>query len=64
LIGDFKLHLTSQNLSNVLYSKIFRKDAIKELKLDVKTIIQSWPVADYGVKTVIPFEDLEKSMGK
>lgn len=36
--------------------------AIKELGLDVKLIVQSWPVADYGVKTVIPFEDLEKSM--
>ena len=37
-------------------------NAIKELSLDVKTIIQSWPVADYGVKTVIPFDDLKKSM--
>jgi hypothetical protein len=37
-------------------------NAIKELGLNIKTIIQSWPVADYGVKTVIPFEDLEKSM--
>lgn len=37
-------------------------NAIKDLGLDVKTIVQSWPVADYGVKTVIPFEDLEKSM--
>ena len=37
-------------------------NALKDLKLDIKTIIQSWPVADYGVKTVIPFEDLEKSM--
>lgn len=36
--------------------------AIKELGLEVKTIVQSWPVADYGVKTVIPFEDLEKSI--
>jgi glyoxylase-like metal-dependent hydrolase (beta-lactamase superfamily II) len=37
-------------------------NAVKELGLDIKTIIQSWPVADYGVKTVIPFTDLEKSM--
>lgn len=37
-------------------------NAIKELGLTVETIIQSWPVADYGVKTVIPFSDLEKSM--
>lgn len=37
-------------------------NAIKELGLEVNTIIQSWPVADYGVKTVIPFADLEKSM--
>lgn len=36
--------------------------AIVDLKLDVKTILQSWPVKDYGVKTVIPFSDLEKSM--
>lgn len=36
--------------------------AVKELGLDIKTIVQSWPVADYGVKTIIPFEDLEKSM--
>lgn len=38
--------------------------AIKELGLTIKTIIQSWPVADYGVKTVIPFKDLEASMKK
>jgi hypothetical protein len=37
-------------------------NAVKDLGLDIKTIIQSWPVADYGVKTVIPFADLEKSM--
>ena len=36
--------------------------AIKSLKLDVETIAQSWPVADYGVKTIIPFADLEQSM--
>jgi hypothetical protein len=38
-------------------------NAVKELGLDIETIVQSWPVADYGVKTVIPFSDLEKSMG-
>lgn len=37
-------------------------NAVKELRLDINTIVQSWPVADRGVKTVIPFEDLEKSM--
>ena len=37
-------------------------NAVKELGLDIKTIVQSWPVTDYGVKTVIPFADLEKSM--
>lgn len=37
-------------------------NAVKALGLDVETIVQSWPVADYGVKTVIPFSDLEKSM--
>jgi glyoxylase-like metal-dependent hydrolase (beta-lactamase superfamily II) len=36
--------------------------AIMDLGLEVDTIIQSWPVADYGVKTVIPFVDLEKSV--
>lgn len=37
-------------------------NAINDLGIEVETIIQSWPVSDYGVKTVIPFEDLEKSM--
>jgi hypothetical protein len=37
-------------------------NAIKELGLNVKTVVQSWPVKDYGVKTVIPFADLEESM--
>ncbi len=37
-------------------------NAIKEFGLTVKTIVQSWPVKDYGVKTVIPFADLEESM--
>lgn len=37
-------------------------NAIKELGLTVKTLVQSWPVKDYGVKTVIPFSDLEQSM--
>lgn len=37
-------------------------NSIKELGLDVETIIQSWPISDYGIKTIIPFKDLEKSM--
>jgi len=37
-------------------------NAIMELGLKIETIIQSWPVADYRVKTVIPFADLEKSI--
>lgn len=37
-------------------------NAIMELGLNIDTIVQSWPVKDYGVKTVIPFSDLEKSM--
>ncbi len=36
--------------------------ALKDLGLDINTIIQSWPVADYGVKTRISFEELEKSV--
>ncbi|PKH49987.1 hypothetical protein CXF68_04395 [Tenacibaculum sp. Bg11-29] len=37
-------------------------NSIKELKLNVKTIIQSWPVESHKVKTIIPFQDLEKSI--
>lgn len=37
-------------------------NAILDLGLQIDTIIQSWPVKDYGVKTVIPFSDLERSM--
>lgn len=36
--------------------------AVTELGLDIETIIQSWPVKDFGVKTIIPFEELERSM--
>lgn len=36
--------------------------AILKRKLQVDTIIQSWPLTDYGVKTTIPFEDLERSV--
>jgi glyoxylase-like metal-dependent hydrolase (beta-lactamase superfamily II) len=35
---------------------------IEELNLDVDTIIQSWPVINNKVKTIIPFTDLQKSM--
>lgn len=37
-------------------------NAIKPLNLDIKTIVQGWPVSAYNLKTVIPFEDLERSM--
>ena len=36
--------------------------AVQALGLDVQTIVQSWPVKDYGVKTIIPFRELEQSM--
>ncbi len=36
--------------------------AIKALNLDVTTVVQSWPVAADGVKTLLPFTDLEQSM--
>ncbi|AZA47096.1 hypothetical protein EG346_02295 [Chryseobacterium carnipullorum] len=36
--------------------------AIKDFNLDVKTVVQSWPVSDYGVKTIIPFDELEKTV--
>lgn len=39
-------------------------NAIQELQLDVNTIIQSWPVKDYGVLTIIPMETLKKSIPK
>lgn len=37
-------------------------NAINELRLNVDLIIQSWPIADYGIKTFIPFGDLKKSV--
>lgn len=37
-------------------------EAIKARGLVVDTILQSWPVQDNGVKTIIPFKDLEESM--
>ncbi|UOQ70925.1 hypothetical protein [Hymenobacter cellulosilyticus] len=36
--------------------------AVKARKLDVQTVVQSWPVADYEVKTIIPFAELEQAM--
>ncbi len=38
-------------------------NAIKELGLEVETVIQEWPVGNrYGVKSVIPFSELEQSV--
>ncbi|WP_417786502.1 hypothetical protein [Tenacibaculum sp.] len=37
-------------------------NTIKDLGLEVDTIIQSWPVKSHQVKTVIPFTDLEKAI--
>jgi glyoxylase-like metal-dependent hydrolase (beta-lactamase superfamily II) len=36
-------------------------EAIIKNKLDVETIIQSWPLSEYKVKTIIPFAELERS---
>ncbi|MCA8830623.1 MBL fold metallo-hydrolase [Hymenobacter pini] len=36
--------------------------AIQERRLAVETVIQSWPVEDYGIKTIIPFTDIEQAM--
>ncbi|RYU82854.1 MBL fold metallo-hydrolase [Hymenobacter persicinus] len=36
--------------------------AIQDRKLAVDTLVQSWPVQDYGVKSVIPFRELEASV--
>jgi len=33
-------------------------DAIMSWGIPVKTVVQSWPVSDYGVKTQIPFSDI------
>ncbi|PZF74013.1 MBL fold metallo-hydrolase [Taibaiella soli] len=33
-------------------------DAIIGWRIPVKTVIQSWPVSDYGLKTQIPFSDI------
>jgi glyoxylase-like metal-dependent hydrolase (beta-lactamase superfamily II) len=37
-------------------------DALKELHLDIDTIVQSWGIAMDGYKTIIPFADVEASM--
>ena len=37
-------------------------NAIKDLGLDVHTIVQSWPISKYGTKCEFPFSDLEASM--
>ena len=37
-------------------------NAIKDLGLHPKTVVQSWPLVQYGMKTIIPFSDLEASM--
>lgn len=39
-------------------------NAIQDLGIPVETIVQSWPVRDYGVKTIIPFRELEESVQK
>ncbi len=36
--------------------------AIADLNLDVETIVQSWPVNNHGVKTVIPFKELKATV--
>jgi hypothetical protein len=36
--------------------------AIEDLKLHPKTVIQSWPLVEYGIKTLIPYADLQASM--
>ncbi len=36
--------------------------AIKDLGINVETIIRSWPITGYKLKTVIPFSDLEESV--
>lgn len=36
--------------------------AINDLNLDVKTIIQAWPVNGYGVKNTIPYQELEQTV--
>lgn len=37
-------------------------DAILKYELEVETIVQSWPVNGKGVKTIIDFDELEKSV--
>lgn len=36
--------------------------AIQSLHLNVTTVVQSWPVSQSGLKTIIPFTDLEQSV--
>lgn len=51
-------------VKNISNRQIGLYEAIRELGLEVDTIIQSWPVSDYGVKTIIPFEELENTIKK
>lgn len=37
-------------------------NAVKGLGLNVETIVQSWPLKEHSIKTIIPFQDLEKSV--
>jgi hypothetical protein len=34
---------------------------VKELHLNIDTIVQSWPLAKYNVRSSIPFSELERS---
>ena len=39
-------------------------DAIKSLNLKVDKIVQSWPIGNYGIKTIFSFNELEESVKK
>ena len=37
-------------------------NAIKDLNLNVETIVQSWPTGRDNLKSIFPFKDLEETM--
>ena len=37
-------------------------NAVKDLGLHPETVVQSWPLTEYDLKTILPFADLEASL--
>lgn len=62
----FEDHLTWIKKEGDIEKAGFRQkglyNAIKDLHLDVETVVQSWPTNKHQLKTVFPFSDLETSV--